>query len=38
MHEGDLNLRSKPSSPSVLLSHQQPPFPISNVLPCPSRH
>lgn len=38
MHAGDLNLRSKLSSPSVLLSHQQPPFPISNISPCPSGH
>lgn len=38
MRAGDLNLRSKLSSPSVLLPHHQPPFPIPNVSPCPSGH
>ena len=38
MHAGDLNLRSKLSSPSVLLSHHQSPFPIPNISPCSSEH
>lgn len=31
MHAGDLNLTSKLIIPSVLLSHQQPPFPAVNI-------
>lgn len=31
MHAGDLDLRSKVIIPSVLLSHQQPPFPTVNI-------
>lgn len=39
MPAADLNLRSKFSSPRVLLSrHQQPPFPTASLSPCPSGH
>lgn len=31
VHAGDLNLTSKLIIPSVLLSHQQPPFPTVNI-------